>query len=258
MRTRSSKRLGWSAAWALALVFGAPVLATAQTTELFPFRRITRERVPCAMEDPVYKLYRNEYYGYHPTCWRKFPTGWGCPSPEGPNAAEAFRILPRDKPDMGEPMGENNGMDDAGRGPADAGDRPARGNRPELPPLPAGERSPFEIEPAPTTPPAADPVAPKPAAENPPEGGAGLPPATEPEANAPAPPPATRDRRDRDVENVQPLLALPDPTVAPSSGVVNGGPGPDAAVGPLPALAPARAPRRTSLLGNLFSGIRRR
>ncbi len=252
MRTRSRKRLGWSATWALALIFGAPVLATAQTTELFPFRTITRERVPCAMEDPVYKLYRTEYYGYHPTCWRKFPTGWGCPSPEGPDAAKAFQILPRDKPDAAEPIDGDNAMDDGGRDPA----RPARGNRGALPPLPANERNPFDLDDAGAKPPTGNPPANKPAADPPAEGGAGLAPATEPEANAPVPPPATRERPEN--ENVQPLLALPDPTVAPSSTIARGGPGPDAAVVSSTSMMPARAPRRTSMLGNLLNGLRRR
>ena len=68
----------------------APSLAEAQQSGLFPNIGVRRQRVPCAAEDPVYKLYRHEYFGYHPTCWRRFPAGWGCPSPEAPNAAAAF------------------------------------------------------------------------------------------------------------------------------------------------------------------------
>ncbi len=251
MRTRSQNRLGWSAAWALALVFGAPAFASAQTTELFPFRSIRRERVPFSMEDPVYKLYRNEYHGYHPTCWRKFPTGWGCPSPEGPDSAKAFKDLPRDKPDAAEPV-DDGGADNGAAMPGAGADRPARGGggRGALPPLPAGDRSPFDLEqpgaatPAPVKPPETNP-APGPGAV---EGGAGLPPAVEPEANMPAAPPASRGV---EPESAQPLLALPDPTVEPSSGaaVVSA----DATMmSPAPR---ARAPRRTSLIGNLFSGL---
>ena len=237
MRTRSRMRLGWSAAWALALVCGAPALASAQTTELFPFRTITRERVPCAMEDPVYKLYRNEYFGYHPTCWRKFPTGWGCPSPEGPDAVESFRKLPRDKPESAEPIGDD---------PAPEGGAGMRGGRGALPPLPAGDRSPFDLEsaPGPATPPAGNPAETKPA----PGPGAGEPPVTAPEANMPAVPAAPREAES---ETSQPILALPDPTVAPSSALVNSGP--DAAVMTPPART--HAPRRTSVIGNLLSGI---
>ena len=257
MRTRTQNRLGWSAAWALALVFGAPAFATAQTTELFPFRSIRRERVPFAMEDPVYKLYRKEYYGYHPTCWRKFPTGWGCPSPEGPDSGKAFKDLPRDKPDAAEPV--DDGADNGAGMPGGNADRPARGGagRGPLPPLPAGDRSPFDLEqPGAATPPPVDPPETKPALEpGAAEGGAGLPPAAEPEANMPAAPPVSRGAEQ---ETTQPLLALPDPTVAPSARVVVANA--DAAMIPSVSVSPARAPRRTSLIGNLFSGlgIRRR
>ncbi|MHC5543662.1 hypothetical protein ACYOEI_36010, partial [Singulisphaera rosea] len=78
------------------MVLGAPMLAEAQQSGLFPLAPIRRERVPCAAEDPVYGMYRKEYFGYHPTCWRKFPAGWGCPSPEAPNVEQAFRTR---KPD---------------------------------------------------------------------------------------------------------------------------------------------------------------
>ena len=40
---------------------------------------------PCRQELPVFHAYRHQFYGYHPTCWRRFPPGWGCPSPEAPN-----------------------------------------------------------------------------------------------------------------------------------------------------------------------------
>ena len=33
--------------------------------------------MPCELEPPVYKVYRQQYFGYFPTCWRKFPPGWG-------------------------------------------------------------------------------------------------------------------------------------------------------------------------------------
>ena len=73
-----------------AAVVDAPAFVQAQT-ELFPLAPIKRERVPCPMEDPVYGLYRHQYFGYYPTCWRAFPPGWGCPSPEAPNPALEFQ-----------------------------------------------------------------------------------------------------------------------------------------------------------------------
>src|SRR5262245_19163709 len=91
------RRLRSPAMWAVALGLGMPALVQAQT-ELFPLAPITRERVPCPMEDPVYGLHRQQYYGYFPTCWRPFPPGWGCPSPEAPNLVRAFQEQPRDKP----------------------------------------------------------------------------------------------------------------------------------------------------------------
>jgi hypothetical protein len=247
MRTRSRRRSGWSAAGALAFVLGLPTLADAQTTELFPFARLNRKRVPCEMEDPVYKMYRQQYYGYHPTCWRRFPTGWGCPSPEAPDATKSFKDLPRDPitpPD--------DGGNDRGPGPNREDPGPGRrgGNAPGLDPnslpLPGGDRSPFEMDTKPDAapngarPPASRPApsatpAPAPAPNN--DGGAGLPPlldspAAGPSAsNLPAPGP------------VEPILAVSDPTVAASGAMA-----PDATP------PPAQAPRRTSIISNLFGG----
>ena len=91
----SRKRIGHPAWLGLALVVGLPALAEAQ---LFPNRTITRERQPCASEPPFYSTVRRNFYGYYPTCWSKFPDGWGCPcpNPELPNATAAFAKQPRD------------------------------------------------------------------------------------------------------------------------------------------------------------------
>src|SRR6478672_6376740 len=96
MLTKSGGRLRSPAVWALALILSAPALVQAQQSGLMPLRNIKRERVPCPLEDPVYGLYRHEFFGYHPTCWRRFPAGWGCPSPDAPNAAQSFKEIPRD------------------------------------------------------------------------------------------------------------------------------------------------------------------
>ena len=274
MRTRSRRGLGWPAAGALAVALGAPTFAQAQQSGLFPTATIRRERVPCAAEDPVYKMYRHEFFGYHPTCWRKFPNGWGCPNPEAPNAAESFRALPRDKP---QPDGPPDAGDDTGD--AAPGDMPgAAGARPNpnaLPPLPNNERSPFDLD---TKPNAADP---KPAADPRagvrPSAGTGpaaavrppasetlgsLPPPAEsvgeaptagrdlspPAPSAPAEGPSASSTADPAATPAEPLLALPDPTVGPSS---------TASAIPVPSprtSAPFQAPRRTSVIGGLFSG----
>src|SRR4051812_1774071 len=82
MRTILPRTGRASALLFVAVVLGAPSLASAQ---LFPNLPIRRERTPCANENPQYKMIRQEYWGYYPTCWRRFPPGWGCPSAEAPN-----------------------------------------------------------------------------------------------------------------------------------------------------------------------------
>src|SRR5262249_47506265 len=82
----------------LTLVVSLAERAQAQQTGLFPLAPIRRERVPCANEDPIYKLYKQQYFGYHYTCWRPFPAGWGCPSKEAPDREKSFREQPLGKP----------------------------------------------------------------------------------------------------------------------------------------------------------------
>lgn len=171
MIRRPGRRWGWAPAWALLLLAFAPAWAEAQ---LFPRAPIRRERPPCDHESPVFKMYRHEFYGYHPTCWRPFPQGWGCPSPEAPNAALEFQRRKRDEPipldggeDFEEPMGAE--PDPAAPGVPQPGGM-------ALPPLPRGDRSPFELDaPAPpaggAVPPARrDPFEPDPNRGTPPAG----------------------------------------------------------------------------------------
>src|SRR5262245_41811807 len=40
--------------------------AEAQQTGMFPLAPIRRQRVPCNQEDPTYKIYKQQYFGYHP------------------------------------------------------------------------------------------------------------------------------------------------------------------------------------------------
>ena len=307
----------WSpAVWAFALVLAAPLLASAQQTGLFPLAPIRRERVPCPMEDPLYGLYRSQYYGYFPTCWRRFPPGWGCPSPEAPNAAQSFAEIKRDElPSVEEAPPEEGGGPEGPPRPAPGGElEPLPGGRgpavpsPEqLPPIPGGTRSPFELEkprpaPGPSNPNGAS-LTPAPAEPgtapslNPPGDGdesparpgsetaARLAPAPTP-APAPAPPPvlpspspspsvptAPAERGDvlgSGPESTSPLLALPDPsgpsasTVPPGGGTPVESSGPPSLPSPTPVTppeastaspAPVQAPRRLSVLGNLFNAI---
>jgi hypothetical protein len=118
--------------------------AAAQPSALFPDIYIHRQRPCAANEDPRYQYYRENYFGYFPTCWRRFPNSraWNCPSPEAPNWEEALRQLPLEiPPDFGmeaTPGEGESGMEAPGREP-DPFARPApRSNldRPELPELP--------------------------------------------------------------------------------------------------------------------------
>ena len=79
---RKISRRGSGLLLGLAIVLGAPALAGAQ---LIPDLPIRRQRPDCSQENPQYKIIRQEYWGYYPTCWKRFPAGSGCPSAEAPN-----------------------------------------------------------------------------------------------------------------------------------------------------------------------------
>ena len=137
------RRIGRPAWLGLGLVVALPAMAEAQ---LFPNRTITRERQPCATEPPFYSTVRRNYFGYYPTCWSKFPDGWGCPCPnlELPNRVAEFQERPRDA--FEKPLPEND-IDM----PLDDGDPPAAGRAmdgQDLPavPTPGRGRSPFPSE----------------------------------------------------------------------------------------------------------------
>ncbi|OJW19175.1 MAG: hypothetical protein BGO49_11800 [Planctomycetales bacterium 71-10] len=210
--------------------------AQAQQTGLFPLAPIKRKRVPCNQEDPVYRIYKDQYFGYHPTLWRPFPSGWGAPSPEAPDRAASFKAIPLDEPPAYMRGDEEGG--EPGDEPQD--DRPPaqpNGDRrnPALPtPPPEDNRSPFEMDepgaaPRTETPPRqapatrAEPGIPDVPADDPnrspfdPQAGPRPAPST-PELSAPSPAPAAartgRTRRSAEVDADQagsPLLAMPDP-----------------------------------------------
>jgi hypothetical protein len=118
----------------LALIASVPELARAQQAGLFPLQPIKRQRVPCDQEDPVYKVYKQKYFGYHPTCWQPFPTGWGCPSPERPDVAKSFR-----ERKLGADMPEMIGTEEEPQGQP-----PGAITRPPMPAVPGRDRSPFD------------------------------------------------------------------------------------------------------------------
>jgi len=194
------RRTSSPATWVLTLVLGAPALVQAQT-QLFPLAPIQRQRVPCPMEDPVYGRHRHEYFGYFPTCWRTFPPGWGCPSPEAPNQALEFQRRPRDKPPESLPEVDE-------RGPV-----PMPEERPRIPTEP---RSPFEIDNAPTPPGRAMP-----------RDDRSIPPGSSRIDPRRAAPGATEETN----EAAAPLLALPDPAEAPTTATP---PGPVQGLDPQP------------------------
>ncbi len=136
MLTKSIRRKPGQVLAVLAAVTSLSGLAEAQQSGLFPLHPIRRERTPCANEDPIYKLYREQYYGYFPTRWRRFPDGWALRSPEGPNTKEELKKNPIEgpKPYSGEGEGEET------PGPA------APGGKPAIPNPPPEERSPFEMD----------------------------------------------------------------------------------------------------------------
>jgi hypothetical protein len=277
MRTESSSRGTARLLAVLTVLVGLPGVASAQQSGLFPLRPIKRERVPCSMEDPIYKLYRSQYYGYYPTQWRPFPQGWNLPSPEGPNTREALAKQPIEAsapmqdegpdeeapaaPDRGQrpaptPPPENerspfeldrpeNAAGAPGAGPAPR--RPAPGGNAPAPPAGA-ERSPFEMPDDAATP--DQPAGPRPRAPQPSRPAPDVP-DLGPPGSAPTPPPRT-SREDREDRHSAPMLAMPDaslPTIEEADSM-SSAPAP-AATAP-PAMTPA--PARRNLFGGLFAG----
>jgi len=266
----------------LTLVGSLPELARAQQTGLFPLAPIRRQRVPCDQEDPIYKVYKHKYYGYHPTCWRTFPKGWGCPSPEAPDREKSFKETPLQAGEPLEPLPD----EEMPAQPAPGGTRPA------VPALPGGVRSPFEEGPemerpggtprrgqTPLPTPPGDPFEldkpDKPATPaTPPRGGEGRPnapgaastgPELSPPAAQPAPVPGARTSRNEpfdgpeSTEDVGPLLALPRINLPPieDPGVPFGTEPPPPADNPASnatAVAGTNAPRRGFLSG-LFNNL---
>jgi hypothetical protein len=256
----------------MTLLVSLPELARAQQTGLFPLAPIRRQRVPCDQQDPIYNSIKYQYYGYHPTAWRRFPTGWGYPSPERPDKEKAFRDLPLKPPSGFE--GAAPGMEPLPmeRGPAG---RPAPPTLPrEVDPFEQpGRADPFQLD-RPDTPRAPNapeaPNGPRAERSRPPISSAGE---RGPELSAPteAPDPTVGNRSDRPDENEDadsrhaggPLLAIPNVNLPPVTGstmVFGTEPPPGPAV-PTEAAADATttpttssAPRR-SFLGSLFSNL---
>jgi hypothetical protein len=238
---RGVRRAGWLA---LLLVVVLPELASAQANALFPDLYIKRKRECCAHEDPRYSAIREQYYGYFPTCWRRFPPGWGCPSPDAPNWEEALRKLPLEMPQA------PGGMEE----PTDPFTDPGALPEGALPELPREDGSLFPgtpARPAPDVPPgqptprtdAPDPFTP---------GGAG--PAANVEESDPSVPAldgvAEGDEAGTAPPMVPPVPVAMDPHAPPAPLASSGGMIPEAGMRPVEA--------RRGFVSQLLGRIRRR
>lgn len=276
MGTMRRRRWQTPALWAMALILGLPALADAQLFPRLPLHK--RQKPPCDQEPPVYGLYRQQYYGYFPTCWRRFPPGWGCPSPEAPNVPALMEELKKVKP--------FNPDEEFGEAPNGPDQGPAAPEPEDMPKLPEPGTSPFDLPPNEMNPPAGiqplpDADAPRPPADNfpnddfstppnvpnAPERQPALPPTTDRGSEAP-PPLAFTD--EESPEAAPPAVAVPADAVLPNEAdSFNQGnptnddpparpvavPLPSLPVGPS-AMAPppaARAPQRRSTLVGLIT-----
>ena len=164
MVTKPGRRWRSAAGLVLAAMLVAPAVVRAQLLPNLPTRY--REKPPCVAEPPFYKMVRHQYFGYYPTCWRRFPPGWTCPcpNPELPNFQAALQKKPLESGEEAAPAGDKD------KGRADdpfesdrGGDR--RGpNNSNVPPLPDPGTSPFD-----------NPGDMRPASPPPLDGGAGRP-----------------------------------------------------------------------------------
>jgi hypothetical protein len=155
-------RVGWCVG--LAVVLFGPALAQAQ---LFPNLPIKRQRPSMDEEAPIYSQYRRQYFGYFPTCWRRFPPGWGCPTPEAIDWDTIQREDPvRMRRDLEATLPQPaNGGQAGGAGPQPGGPAPG------VPAVPTNTPSPFDMDDLPVP-----DAAPPPGAAPAPEAAPALPP----------------------------------------------------------------------------------
>ena len=176
MKMPRSRRSPWMLGlFGLLLLAFLPELASAQPNALFPEIYIKRKR-PCPeQENPQYRMIREQFYGYYPTCWRKFPEGWGCQSADAPNWKASLDKQKLDIPD-GMEAAENapdqnaERPDPFGRGrpkPADEGNQPAMPEPPDEPESLFPETNPTSGPPADGGIPTGNPGLVKPPATNP-------------------------------------------------------------------------------------------
>lgn len=260
MNVAGRKRRPSPALLAMLVVLGLPALAQAQ---LIPNLTVKRQRPPCSVEDPLYRVYRQQFFGYYPTQWRRFPPGWNLMSPEAASPAELaaaraaiqkqIATIPR-YDDNGKLIEPENG---AAPGAPEEGDvnPDVPVPTPRVPAVPRGA-SPFDLEPKPSADPAPLPD--------------------------PTPPPGA-SRRDSNpglAATETPDLDLPLDDAAPSADAAGDDTPPplppiDGAISPGSTYAPrddempstpthsiapptTAAPRRKTLVGGLFDTMRGR
>jgi hypothetical protein len=274
MRTNSRTRGCGLALAVVAVATSLPQMAWAQQSGLFPLHPIKRHRVPCDQEDPIYKINKYQYFGYNPTCWHRFPDGWGCPSSEAPDREKSFKETPLGS-GLSEgqlpPTGPRPGTEEApparprtlpalpgeGVDPFSPQGRPAPGRGQNGQARPRGaEPDPFD---APDLRPRDNPPG-APAPANPPRGNSPdlSAPADQPDGNSA--PRASRDAGDEPgaSDDDGPTLALPYiklPPLADAGSVYEPPPTQAANSANSPATGNSTAPQRRGLISGLLSNI---
>lgn len=124
--------------------------------QLFPNMWIRRQRPDPSSESPIYKMNRDQFYGLHPTEWRRFPTGWGLTNPEAINRDELMQQVSKEVKRLDEEFGvggNDRSRDDedlpprGGAGAAAGGRGRDQGEAVPRPvPLPSDTESPFNLD----------------------------------------------------------------------------------------------------------------
>ncbi|MCY2936174.1 MAG: hypothetical protein WCJ40_19140 [Planctomycetota bacterium] len=133
--------------------------------QLLPNLFIRRQRPDPSTESPIAKMNRDQYFGLHPTEWRRFPAGWGLTNPEAINREDLMQQVAKEVKRLDEEFGQEGGnaggpdQDLPPRGGAGAGAGAANRGRdqgdaiPRPVPLPSDSDSPFNLDkPAPVKP----------------------------------------------------------------------------------------------------------
>jgi hypothetical protein len=262
MLTKSMSRFS---GWGLAVFATVVILSDwtmAQQTGLFPLAPIRRQRPRCDQQDPVYKLYKEQYFGYHPTLWRRFPSGWGAPSPEAPDKEKSFREIP-----LAQPEGTEEAQEDQGQEQGMQEQQQPGAARPALPKPPAeDERSPFEMDAPngarPKNPNGAAPLERSPFEKPGPRAGAPAAPRTNgPDLNPPSATRTSRYRRPAEIDPAdagRPILGASDATTRGDdrdSGLLDVSDAIDAPSAPAGAESAPQTAGKRSRVGTLMSSL---